>query len=351
MKQKLLYYYPASTTFVRTDEELFRKDFLIKSFCFASKRKIFTPWIFFKQLIFIVQNIWNSDVTVCHFAGYHSFLPALINRLVKKPTIIILAGTDCVAFPSIKYGNFTKRLLGMFTKWSLQLCNHTCPVHTSLVFTNYSYTTSDYPHQGYKYFCKKGQSRFTEIPYGFDTNSLYSKNEVRLPNSFLTVTQTVRGTSFFRKGIDLVIECAKLFPAYNFAIVGFDDELRNQYVPKNVRLVQPLPFHELVNVYNRYEFYFQLSICEGFPNALCESMLCGCIPIGSDVAAIPDIIHNSGFILKHKNIDELFEIITKATSCNKTEYSLIAQNRIKDNFSLEKRRLSLNNVIKSLVPD
>ena len=41
---------------------------------------------------------------------------------------------------------------------------------------------------------------------------------------------------------------------------------------------------------------------EGFPNALCEAMLSGCIPIVSNVGAMPKIVKETGYLLLKKDI-------------------------------------------------
>lgn len=343
--RKILYFYPSDTSFIRTDRELLSRNFSVGSFLFDGRKKILTPWQFILQFFFLLANSRKAKAFMCNFAGYHSFLPALFGKWFHKPCILILAGTDCVSFPSINYGNFNRKLLGRFTKWSLELCTHTCPVHASLVISDYTYTNDDYPRQGYLYFCKSAQKKFTEIPYGYDQHKFFLTGDTRTPNSFLTVTQSIRKQVYFRKGIDMMIEIAKRFPGYSFTIIGKDTDKIETAIPSNLQLLAPVKFEELVYHYNRHEFYLQLSICEGFPNALCEAMLCGCIPIGSRVAAIPEIISDTGFILEHKNLNELEALIRKANTSNRHILSNLAHKRIRENFTLERRAAALKSVI------
>jgi glycosyltransferase involved in cell wall biosynthesis len=65
----------------------------------------------------------------------------------------------------------------------------------------------------------------------------------------------------------------------------------------------------LVQLYNTHEFYLQLSSSEGFPNALGEAMASGCVPIGSSVGAIPEIIGDTGLLLKRKELGALQQLI------------------------------------------
>ncbi|MFN3939996.1 MAG: glycosyltransferase, partial [Chitinophagales bacterium] len=80
-----------------------------------------------------------------------------------------------------------------------------------------------------------------------------------------------------------------------------------------------------------------------------EAMLCGCIPIGSDAASIPEIIGDTGFILKKRDAGELKTLIFKALQSNKRELSEKAINRIKENWPSEKRESGLKSIIDTLV--
>jgi glycosyltransferase involved in cell wall biosynthesis len=66
-------------------------------------------------------------------------------------------------------------------------------------------------------------------------------------------------------------------------------------------------------------------------------MLCGCIPIGSNVAAIPKIIGEAGFILNKKDINELKELVDIAVGANKSTLSKQARKQIIADFPKNER--------------
>ena len=66
-------------------------------------------------------------------------------------------------------------------------------------------------------------------------------------------------------------------------------------------------------------------------------MLCGCIPIGSDVAAIPEIIDDCGFVLKHKNLVDLRSLFAAAMASDKQLLSQKSRKSIMDRFPLDER--------------
>ena len=77
----------------------------------------------------------------------------------------------------------------------------------------------------------------------------------------------------------------------------------------NIRVVGKERPEALVQLYNTHEYYLQLSSSEGFPNALGEAMACGCVPIGSAVGAIPEIIGYTGLLLERKELGTLQTLI------------------------------------------
>ena len=100
---------------------------------------------------------------------------------------------------------------------------------------------------------------------------------------------------------------------------------------------------------NKSEFYIQLSISVGFPNALCEAMLCGCIPIGSKVGAIPNIIDSTGFLMESSNniyIKKEFKSILALNNLKRKELAQSARERVENEFHIEKRQNKFLDLIK-----
>lgn len=346
--KRVLFFYPKLFTFIQIDKEILEKYFEVKSFAFEPGKKIYTPIAFIKQMFFLLRHIRKADVIVCDFAGYLSFLPTLFGKLFGKPSLMILCGTECYSFPSIGYGSFNKKLLGLFTRWSYRLATHLAPVHKSMVISDYTYDNADYPKQGYRYFCSFAKQPYTELNYGFNANRFYYTGIKRMHNSFLTVVSNTEGSTFFRKGLDLIITVAKIFPDFTFTIIGKGRKLEQINKPANIQLLPWIPNDELKDYYSSHEFYFQLSMIEGFPNTLGEAMLCGCIPIGSDAASIPEIIGDAGFTLKKRDTSQLENLIKEAVQSNKIELSKQATQRIKEHWPSEKRETLLKSIVESL---
>jgi len=57
-----------------------------------------------------------------------------------------------------------------------------------------------------------------------------------------------------------------------------------------------VPDEELIKYYQKAKVY-QLSEYEGLPNALCEAMLCECVPAGTRYCGIPTAIGDTGMCL------------------------------------------------------
>ena len=350
-RPKVIYVYFALSTFVRKDIDILSSVYNVKTFDFYvnanAKWKILIRFI--QQFFFLIRHGLNSDLVVCQFAGYHTFLPVLLSSLLGKPSLIVAGGTECVAFPSIHFGNFQRKYLRFFTRWSLEHCSHISPKHESLWWCRYTYTKDDFPEQGIRFFIPKIHTPHTVIYNGYD-GGIFRPTGADRKNNFLTVTAGME-YSFQKKlkGIDLMLEVAEAFPEYTFTIVGTASESDFPGKPANVILYPRLGQKDLIDMYSSSKFYMQLSLAEGFPNALCESMLCGCIPFGSSVFSLPEIIDTTGYILEQKDVGMLKKLIQKAIDEYKPEKAMAARQRILDNYSLGKRVESFSKLASELI--
>jgi glycosyltransferase involved in cell wall biosynthesis len=343
----ILYIYPHPSTFILRDIEILSDSYNVTSYLFDVRKKWLTPYQFLVQFFYLLFRIRNFDVLICHFAGYASFLPVLFGKIFKKPCFIIVAGNDGSKFPDFHYGNYTKKLLGFFTGKSLQLATHILPVHESLVYQDYDYYEGGKPAQGYSYFFPKaGKTPYTPVYYGYDTQFFKPDHSARRNrNCFITIGNLGDKYAFKRKGSDLIIEYARLRPDLSFTIVGRNGS-KSIEVPDNVTLLPYMSSSEIVKTLSQHEYYFQLSIMEGFPNALAEAMLCGCIPIGSNVSGIPFIIGETGYILNKRDIHELNLLVEKALCDNRRDQLPgLARERIAQHFTYSRRREMFEKVI------
>lgn len=346
-KERLLYFHVGLSSFVVKDIEIFREDYKVLDFFFDTHDKRKYPFRFLQQIGFLLRHIISAKLIVCQFAGHYAFFPILFSRLFFKRSVVIAGGTDCVSFPSIRYGNFYTRLLRATTTFCFRRCDLIIPVHQTLVEYDYTYQDKDYPKQGFRFFIPGIKTRCEVVYNGYDSDKWFCDTGKQAA-SFVTVGAGLGSRFGFElKGIDLIFEVASRFPEATFYIVG-GGAIQKQ-PPPNVKLLDKIPNEELQRFLSRMRFYMQLSVSEGFPNALSEAMLCECVPIVSNVGGMPDIVSDTGFILKHKNADELSAIIDSALKSDALDsLGKHARERIKHNFTFENRKQKLLSLINKL---
>ena len=343
-KKELLFVFPKKFTFIDTEIKLldtkFNIDYLQQNW--QNKCLVITNLLI--QFVHTILKIKKTDIILISFAGYWSLIPSIIGNLFNKKVAIVVHGTDCVDFPEIKYGSLRKPILKWFISKSLKLCDIILPVSDSLILTENRYYDEKIRFFGFKHHIKNINTTCKVIHNGLFIEDWKQLKVNKVPNSFITV---MTENQFYRKGGDLIIEIAKLLPECKFYFAGHKN-LQNQMVPNNIFFLGKLKPVDLKEYYSKCQFYLQISNFEGFGVAICEAMLCGCIPIVSNVNHLPEIAGSNKLILKKRSAQMLKKLIENLFTENLEILKKQSIERVKNNYSARKRQKELTTTLNNL---
>lgn len=276
--------------------------------------------------------IRGADLTFTWFAStWASFIVALA-RLAGKPSVVVLAGADVQRIPAIGYGSANtgwKRLLLRFT---LRHATRLLPVDASLV-------------DAARRIGQVRDGSVTVLPTGYDA-AFWVPGE-KDPGLVLTVAGCDNIQRLRVKGIDHLLAAATRLPHLRFVVIGTDPAVVAQVVPAvppNVSLLRACPRQELLAWYQRAGVYCQPSLSEGLPNAVCEAMLCGCVPVGSAVGGMPTAIGDAGYLVPPGEPAALADAIGRAAGAPAGARTS-ARERIAAMFPLAGRRAALAAIV------
>jgi glycosyltransferase involved in cell wall biosynthesis len=335
IKKQILFIYPNNSTFVKNDYEILAKKFRIKKHHYVQSKSILRNLICqLLVFIFFLKNIRSSAAIFVWFADYHSFLPVLFGKIFSRPSFIVIGGYDVTYLPSIKYGSFSNPIRSYCAKYSLENASLNLAVSDNLV------------NDAHKYVSK---ININVLYTGYSHQKLSFETD-RKKIGIISVCGAFSLQRVYLKGVDLIIETAKILPNEKFLIIAADENLlrSNFEVPQNIEVVASLPHEQLIAYYQNASVYIQLSLREGLPNSVCESMLCGCIPVGTNSGGIPIAIGDAGFIVDHRDPKLIADSITKALNCNLSD-RIKARQRVINLFSLENRETQLLKKINSFL--
>jgi glycosyltransferase involved in cell wall biosynthesis len=292
------------------------------------------PFYLILQFFQLLWYLPRTSQYLCFFGGYHCILPVVFGKAFRKKCTIQAGGTDCINMPEIGYGNFRKKSLAWATRFSFENCSMILPVAEALVSQHYNYDPKINPKQGLMQLIPGLKTPIHVIPNGFDTEFWKDLGMERVKQSFISVATHTSSPARARvKGYDLIEQLASNNPDWIFTLVG---DANYGALSPNIRVVGKESPETLVQLYNTHEYYLQLSSSEGFPNALGEAMACGCVPIGSAVGAIPEIIGDTGLLLTRKSLGALQQLIQDWMD-GKTELTS-SRVRIERYFTYDHRR-------------
>jgi glycosyltransferase involved in cell wall biosynthesis len=320
-------YYNGLSSFIKTDRDTLSNHFRIRE----------TRYENISDILNIAFTIAKSDVSFSWFAGGHAFLAVMFSKIFKVKSIIIVGGYDVAYLPEIVYGQFASGHFRKFmTRYALKNADKVLVVDPSLKqdAINNAGISGD---------------NFEYLPTGYDS-AKFKPAGIKEP---LAITVSL-GDSWQRvlvKGLDVFVRAAYHLPDIQFLIIGVRgdalENLRHMAAP-NVDFIDRLPQEMLIKYYQRAKVYCQISMREGFPNALCEAMLCECIPVGTKSGGIPTAIGKTGYYVPYGDPQSTADAIAKAIYTTENR-GMQARQRIIDNFPPERREKELLRIIKQLI--
>jgi len=324
-RKKVFLLSPFHTTFIELDLKIFQD--------FSTVKPVVTSG--FKAIFIILWNVFKCEVIFCWFGSVYSAVAVFYAKILRKPTIIVLAGVDAEALPEINYGIWLSPWKSKLLTFALRNTNKVLVVAPSM-------------KEKIMNFAKYDGNNIEYLPFGFDT-SFWKPGEMK-EKMVLSVGGCDSETRFLKKGFDFLIKAAFKLPDTPFVIIGVDEPLIEKLgvkVPHNVQLIPTIAQHDLLSYYQKSAVYCQSSRSEGLPNTLCEAMACACIPVGTNVDGIPTAIGDTGFIVEFGDLEKLVDTLKKALSTDYS-YGLKARQRIIDEFPIQRRIEALKNIIMNI---
>ena len=330
MKKNILFVYTNYSTFVKTDFGILSEKHEVVKYQFKPVKGLLkTAFQMLRQLFYLIFNIWKFDSVFIWFADYHSFLPVLFAKILGKKSFVVVGGYDVANIPELKYGSFNRPFRAFCAKQSFRYASSCLPVANSLGKAILS-------------ICPKAK---VKVIYTGHDSLHYNYTNTKRKKTIFTLSNTNNRQRFIIKGLDRFRDLAILLKDFQFVIIGIREEAMElfQPIPENLILKPPANYNELITAFQESSFYAQFSRSEGLPGALCEAMLSGCIPLGSNVGDIKNVIGDAGFVFDHWLPNGIIEFIIK--NHNNPILRKKARDRVHTNYQLSLRAEKIHELL------
>jgi len=319
----ILFVYNTASPFVFIDRDLLRQKWEICEL--YQQTRLINP-------IDLIQAVHQCTLIFCWFASWHSLLPVLLAKLLRKPSIVVVGGYDTANLPESDYGSQRGGLRRLIARTVIHNTSH-------LITFSYSSQKEAIDNAGaYLKNIDVIHLGLQDIPMG----SLNNRNHL-----VITVGNVWR-ENLLRKGLLPFVQAASFLPDIKFMLIGkwYDNSIETlrQSAPPNVEVTGFVSDERLIQLYQRASVYVQASLHEGFGMSVAESMLAGCIPVVTRKGSLPEVVGDAGIYTNSNNPREIAEAIRQGLAMDSAKRNK-AREHIITNFSLERRKKQLFSLI------
>jgi glycosyltransferase involved in cell wall biosynthesis len=313
---RVLYVYSRRNTFTRIDLEALRGRFEVEEY--FQNGALPRP----REL---VAKLRRCDVVFGWFASWHTLAALNLARALGKPSVLVIGGFDTASLPEIGYGNQQDPIRRRRARLAMRRA-------TRLV------TNSDYSRREIERNIGIPPEQVTVVHHGL-ADRFGDPGEGERDRVALTVG-VVDTLNLERKGMRPFVRAAALLPEVEFVLAGkwngdAVEALRADAGP-NVALTGFLSDEDLDAEFRRAAVYVQASMHEGFGLSLAEGMLAGCVPVVTDVTALPEVVGDTGVRIASPTPEAVAAGVRQALEMGASEGAR-ARARILERFPLSAR--------------
>lgn len=331
VRKRILFIQPSKSPFIQADIDLLSKHFELRVLDISSFRRTISGAITFAYRMF--RGVLWAELTYAWFAENHSKWAVRLGRILGRPTVVVVGGYEVAKVPEIGHGLTLDSRKRRMVAYVHRKADRILPVDESL------------KEDAIRNLGVAGDNIET-VPSGYDSEAFKAAG----PKERVVLTVgVIDKLNLKRKGLEVFVQAAAYVPDVRFVLVGShrDDALAvlSKMAPPNVEFAGWVPHEQIFSYYQRAKVYCQLSVYEGLPNALCEAMLCECVPVGTKVNGIPKAIGETGFYVPVGDAMAAAEAIKLALGSTNGKD---ARERIKQLFPIEKREKRLIEIFNEL---
>ena len=288
----------------------------------------------FFALVKIIWVVLRSDIVFCWFASVYASVAVMVARRFGVKSCIVIGGVDVAKDEKLHYGIWTSPWKARMVRYALQKANRVLAVDPSL--KEEAARLAGYDGENISY-----------LPTGYDCE-FWKLAGVKVP-LVLCVAGAPDGIRSKIKGLDLLVEASRSLPDVKFILVGVSSVVSSSLGGGSNVIIHPyMERRRLLPYYQHAKIYCQPSRREGLSNALCEAMLCGCIPVATEVGGNRTAIGDAGLLVPPDDVTALTDALRRAVLMDESA-GLKARARVVALFPREKRNRELLRVIEETV--
>ena len=286
-----------------------------------------------RQVFDVILGVLHTHLVFCWFASVYAAIATLAAGMLGKKSVIVIGGVDMAKEKEFGYGLWLSPWKAALVRRAIKKAARVLVVDQSLreeVLLRVQYQGNNLE------VLSTGYDHETWRPSGAKESLV------------LTVASVQNEGRLKIKGIDILFEVARRLSHVKFTLIGFDLTKFGNFTPPANLSVQPIVEQaELLQHYQRAKVYFQPSRREGLSNTLCEAMLCGCIPVATNVGGSVRAVGESGILVRSEDPVALASAVEKALGMPETA-GRTARERIVTLFPKHQREKRLRELIREI---